>query len=218
MSDKKRFKAFIFDLDGTLASSHETIYITLIKTFEKLGVKANIPKEEFYKKIGWHFKDIFDFFNVRVNDIENFIVVYKNIYFDYLDRTVLYPSVEKVLAKLRHEAYKIALLTTKAQDQADRIIDAFNLRPYFNIVLGRTSGIPVKPSPEPFFYICKELKIEPPEAVMVGDSELDVQCGKRAGAKTCAVTFGYREKSFLELEKPDFIIDKFSDILQIAFI
>jgi phosphoglycolate phosphatase-like HAD superfamily hydrolase len=50
---------------------------------------------------------------------------------------------------------------------------------------------------------------------MVGDTELDIQCGKGAGSKTCGVLFGYRTKSQLEKEKPDFLISGLNELRKI---
>ena len=72
--------------------------------------------------------------------------------------------------------------------------------------MGRRDGLAHKPSPEPLLHICKELNVKPAETLMVGDTELDIQCGKSAGSKTCGVLYGYRTKIQLEKEKPDFLI------------
>ena len=50
---------------------------------------------------------------------------------------------------------------------------------------------------------------------MVGDSEMDIRCGKNAGAKTCAVTFGYRSVEQIRAEDPDFIINDLAEIKSI---
>jgi len=63
--------------------------------------------------------------------------------------------------------------------------------------------------------ICDKYKIDPRECIMVGDTELDIRCGKNAGSKTCAVTFGYREPEFLKNEFPDFLINSFDSLLNI---
>jgi phosphoglycolate phosphatase-like HAD superfamily hydrolase len=51
--------------------------------------------------------------------------------------------------------------------------------------------------------------------LIVGDTELDVQCGKDAGAKTCGVLYGYRTKEQIENEKPDFIISQLDELRKV---
>ena len=72
-----------------------------------------------------------------------------------------------------------------------------------------------KPSAEPLLYICNELNVDPKKTLMVGDSEMDIQCAKNAGAVSCGVTFGYRTRELLIDENPDYIIDKFDEVKNI---
>lgn len=50
---------------------------------------------------------------------------------------------------------------------------------------------------------------------MVGDTEMDIQCGKNANSKTLGVTFGYRSKEFIENQKPDAIVSSLIEIKNI---
>jgi phosphoglycolate phosphatase-like HAD superfamily hydrolase len=78
--------------------------------------------------------------------------------------------------------------------------------------MGRRPGIAHKPSPEPLLKISGDLNIDIADVLMVGDSELDIQCGKNAGSKTCAVTYGYRTADDLKKAFPDFIVDNILDV------
>lgn len=205
----------VFDLDGTLVQSHTNIYKATIQAFEELKIEYNLPEDQFYTKIGHHFEDIFNDFGIVVNDFEQFIGVYKTAYFNFIDSSVLYPNVEEVLNELKVREYKIALLTTKGQDQADKIINHFNLPHNFDYIMGRRPGITHKPAPDMLLKICDELNSMPENTMMVGDTEMDVLCGKNAGSKTCGVTYGYRTKEDVQGLEPDFVIDKFKQILDI---
>ena len=196
------FKHICFDLDGTLVDSYQNIYNTTIKALQVLNIKEPLHEIEFQKRIGYHFLDIFKELNIPVSDVEEFINIYKGFYFDFISSSQLYTGVEETLDKIKSKDIKISLLTTKGQDQADKIIDHFNLRKYFSLVMGRRNGIAIKPSAEPLLNICKELKVNPTESLMVGDSELDIQCGKNASAKTCAALYGYRTEDNIRLEEP----------------
>ena len=123
--------------------------------------------------------------------------------------------MENTLKALKKDRIKISLLTTKGQDQADKIIDHFNLRKYFSLVMGRRKELDIKPSPEPLYFICNELQVEESDTIMVGDSELDISCGNNAGAFSCAVSWGYRSRDHLAAAKPDYIIDEIKELLQI---
>lgn len=210
-----RIKHICFDLDGTLIDSYQTIFKTTVKALQHLKIEEPLMEIEFHKRIGHHFLHIFKDLNIPVSDIEEFIDIYKGYYFDFIDDSVVYPGVIDVLKELHKKKIKVSLLTTKGQDQADKIIDHFNLRKYFDIVTGRRKDLPIKPSPEPLHFICNELRVEESNTIMVGDSELDINCGKNAGTYSCAVTYGYRSKELLEADKPDFIINDINTLLSI---
>jgi HAD superfamily hydrolase (TIGR01549 family) len=204
-----------FDLDGTLVDSKNTILESTKAALDKLNISYNIPEDVFTNMIGKHFVDIFDELKIDVQDFEQFISVYKTLYFDFIDLSFLYPGVEEILNYLKRNQIKVSLLTTKVQDQAEKIIHHFNLGSSFDYLMGRRNGLEHKPSPEPLFVICKELQVEPAQTLIVGDTELDVQCGKNAGSKTCGVLFGYRTKEQLEKEKPDFLISGLNELIKV---
>jgi len=215
LKQKPLIKHCCFDLDGTLVDSNKTIYNSTAFALGKLGIDFNVSENLFELKIGQHFVDIFRSFKIDVPDFEKFIEIYKNNYFEQMEYSKVYDSVEETLAALKNKNIKISLLTTKIQDQADRIVDHFNLRKYFDLVMGRRDGIAHKPSPEPLQIICNDLNINLKNTLMVGDTELDIQCGKNAGSYTCGVLYGYRTKELLDLENPDFIVEGIEDILNI---
>ncbi|MFH1198020.1 MAG: HAD family hydrolase [bacterium] len=215
MNQITKYNLVVFDLDGTLIDSKETIYLSTTKAFELISCPVEINREQFNSMIGMHFKDIFTELNIIVDDLEAFLVRYKSVYFDYIKTSTIYPGVVEILEYLVKLNVKIALLTTKGQDQADKILNYFDLAKYFNSISGRVNGLPIKPAPDPLLKICNDLNTLPAKTLIVGDTELDIQCGKNALANTCAVTFGYRQIDFLRNENPDFIIDSFWQIKDI---
>lgn len=202
-------------MDGTLVDSNKTIYNSTIYTLTKLNIEHNIKEEEFNGKIGQHFVDIFNAFNIDVPDFDEFLFIYKKNYMDQMEHSKLYGGVVNVLNELKNQGNQVSLLTTKAQDQTDKIIDYFNLRGYFDLIMGRRDGIAHKPSPEPLISICNQLNVDVNNSIMIGDTELDIQCGKNAGSLTCGVLYGYRTKELIEKENPDFIIKTLPEILTI---
>jgi HAD superfamily hydrolase (TIGR01509 family) len=218
MRNNFRINHICFDLDGTLVKSHKNIYKATLKALIDLQIPTdNLKQDLFYDRIGHHFEDIFAEFNIPVIDFESFINIYKIHYFDYINESTLYDGTEETLRNLKSRNIITSLLTTKGQDQAEKIINHFNLAKYFDLVTGRRNGVAHKPSPEPLLLNCNELKVQPEETMIVGDTELDIACGKNAGAKTCGVTYGYRTKSFIEEQKPDLIIDSIKELLNLNF-
>lgn len=201
-----KIKHICFDLDGTLVDSHKTIFNSTVKSLNDLNITNKINEEAFREKIGKHFVEIFEDMNILVQDFEEFIDVYKHNYFLFIDDSELYTNVSDVLKYFSQNRFKVSLLTTKGQDQAVKIIEHFNLSEYFDVIMGRRNGIAHKPSPEPLLLICAEMNVKPHESLIVGDTEMDILCGKNANVMTCAVTHGYRTQQSLLEHKPDFIV------------
>jgi phosphoglycolate phosphatase-like HAD superfamily hydrolase len=213
--NNNKVKHICFDLDGTLVDSKNTILESTKAALDVLQIKYEIHEDTFNNMIGMHFVDIFLELNIIDVDFEQFISIYKALYFDFIDSSYLYEGVKETLDYLNQRQIKVSLLTTKGQDQAEKIIDHFNLRKSFNYLMGRRDGLAHKPSPEPLIVICKDLRVEPAESLFVGDTELDIQCGKNAGTKTCGVLYGYRKREQIEKEKPDWIISNIGEIKSI---
>ncbi len=213
--NKTNFKLVVFDLDGTLIRSHNTIYESMKFAMRELGIKKEPDKDIFMGVIGHHFNEIFDALGIVVEDYDRYMSLYKSKYFDFIDASTFYPGVLDTIKWLKEKGFKVALLTTKAQDQADLIIKHCKLNEYFDNVTGRRSGVANKPDAEPLLNICAQLGIDPVDTLMVGDSELDVQCGKNAGATACAVAYGYRGLNLLIAENPEFIINDMNELKNI---
>jgi len=207
-------KHICFDLDGTLVDSKDTILESTKAALDQLNIKYKLSEDVFNNMIGKHFVDIFIELGIDNVDFDKFISIYKALYFDFIDSSYLYNGVEEILKYLNKKQIKVSLLTTKGQDQAEKIIDHFNLRNSFNYIMGRRDGLAHKPSSEPLLFICKDLQVEPAETLIVGDTELDIQCGKNAGAKTCGVIYGYRKKEQIVKEKPDLIISNLEELIK----
>lgn len=206
-------KHVCFDLDGTLMDSYQTIYKTTVKALDELGIEHKLSGAELYKRIGHHFVDIFSELNINVEDFDHFINIYKSYYFEFIDYSVVYPDTLNLIKLLNEKYVFVSLLTTKGQDQAEKILSHFNLAQSFNYIMGRREGIKTKPSPEPLQKICSDLNVKSEDTLMVGDTELDIQCGKAAGAFTCAVSHGYRTTGQLKFEQPDLIVENIRELI-----
>jgi HAD superfamily hydrolase (TIGR01549 family) len=211
----RKIKHICFDLDGTLIDSFYTIFSATKQALKQLNINDAMSEEDFRIRIGHHFIDIFKDLNINVPDFEPFIKIYKEHYFDFIDQSKLYNGVEETLSNLKQKGLLISLLTTKTQDQAEKIISHFNLHDYFDEIMGRRPGIAVKPDPEPLLEICKFLGVKAEESLMAGDTELDITCGKNAGSLTCATLYGYRTKEILLEQKADHNINSIKELVNI---
>ena len=111
-----------------------------------------------------------------------------------LDATRPYPGMDELLTTL-HDRMPLAVLTNKPQRATDRLLAALDLRRFFTAVLGGDTPHGRKPDPAGLLYLAATARVPPEEAVLVGDSPIDVETARRAGCRVCvaAYGFGYRD-------------------------
>ena len=109
-----------------------------------------------------------------------------------------YTGEGECMAALHAAGLRLAVVTNKSQEAADRLNETL-LRPYaFDAVFGNRDGIPVKPDPTSTRMVLRQLDVRPAEAVFVGDGETDVQTAKNAGMRSISVLWGFRSRAQLE--------------------
>ncbi len=204
------FPVYLFDIDGTLLDSAEDI-CGAVQQVLPAETAQPITFEYLRSYIGRH---LFDLFGEAVPgstqaDMEAMLARYRSI---YLARehssTRVYPGVPEGLAKL---GGRKGTATTKGSPTTRAILQQFGLIQYFNHVQG-TDGFPCKPAPDVLFTALAAMKADPGECLFVGDSAADMEAGKRAGVKTCAVSYGYGKRDDLAQFQPDYWIDDLREL------
>jgi phosphoglycolate phosphatase len=106
-----------------------------------------------------------------------------------MDNTRAYPGVAETLAQLSH--LPMAVLTNKPARISVRILHSLGLQKYFRAIYGGNSFESKKPDPFGANKILQEFGIAAREAMLVGDSEVDVQTARNAGMQAAAVNYGF---------------------------
>ena len=149
--------------------------------------------------------------------IRRFVEVYRAFYAEhYNDNTRVYPGIGDLLEDLQGAGVKMGLVTTKHQIQAEFTLAGAGLACYFDYVHGWLEGRKHKPDPESVVASLERLEVRPGAAILVGDSELDIESAKAAEVTTCAVTYGFRPAWFLKSFRPDFLVSSPADIASIV--
>jgi len=215
-----RYAAALFDLDGTLVDSAqdivEAVRHALGRVFSDrdlpeaadILVLIGLPLEAVVRQLGYP---------ADTESTRRFAKTYRAYYAEhYNDNTKVYPGMEETLAGLQQAGVKLGLVTTKHQSQAEFTLAGAGLSGYFNYVHGWLEGRRHKPDPEPVLTALSHLEVSPGSAIMVGDSELDIEAAKAAGVDTCAVTYGFRPAWFLKSFHPDFLVARPTDLAPIV--
>jgi phosphoglycolate phosphatase len=129
---------------------------------------------------------------------------------EMLKTTRLYPQIAETLASFGNK--RKAVVTSKEVRFTKIILDHFDIARYFDAIVGGDTTPARKPDPRPVLEAVRLLGGPAAAAVMVGDSENDINAGRGAGTLTCAVTFGFRTAEQLRLTEPDVIIDRLDQL------
>ena len=205
-----KIKLIIFDLDGTLVNSSVDITNALNYAIEPYGLEK-ITVEKTISLVGEGITRLIEkLLGERRTDIGGMVLErFLEHYSEHLtDFTVPYPGVRDTLEMLGN--YKKAVLSNKREDLSRRLLDDLELSGYFEIIWGSDSVPEKKPSPVPVLELLKQASCGPDEAVIVGDSNYDIEAGRAAGVRTVAVSYGYRDVNLLK--DADFIIDSMKEL------
>jgi HAD superfamily hydrolase (TIGR01549 family) len=205
-----RFPVYVFDVDGTLLDSAEDICGAIQQVLDTVPCRP-VTFEYLKSFIGYHLIDMFrellpDYTPERVDEL---ISQYRA---NYLGRghanTRVYPGVVEALSAL---GGRKSTATTKGTPTTRAVLEQFGLLRFFDHAQG-TDGFPSKPAPDVIFASLAGLGASPSDCLFVGDSTADMEAGRRAGVKTCAVRYGYGQVEELALHSPDYWIDDLREL------
>jgi phosphoglycolate phosphatase len=131
-----------------------------------------------------------------------------------LEHTRPYPGIPDVLTQLGRVA-RLAVLTNKPLGAARRVLEGLSLAGYFGDVLGGDGPDPRKPDAAGFLRLAETAGVAPSKAWLVGDSRVDLQTARNAGARVCLVRygFGFDAALGLEIDGHDRIVDRPEDLV-----
>jgi phosphoglycolate phosphatase len=124
--------------------------------------------------------------------------------------TQRYPGVLEALKNLRGRK---GTATTKGTPTTRAVLEQFELLTYFDHVQG-TDGFPCKPAPDVLLRSIEALGAKPEDCLFVGDSVADMEAGRRAGVKICAVRYGYGKPEELARWEPDYWVSDLRELLR----
>lgn len=202
----------IFDLDGTLIDSKLDLALAVNAMLEHSG-RSPATHEEIYSLVGNGAPTL-----VRRAlgdaasdaEAEAALAYFLSYYREHmLDNTVLYPGVLDCLASV--EKYSLAVLTNKPVRFSVAIIEGLGISKYFRYIYGGNSFEKKKPDPIGVEKLLRDFKASPRQAMVIGDSDVDIQTARNAGTWACGVTYGLGSDRLPECA-PDLMLDNLAEL------
>ncbi|HIJ67523.1 MAG TPA: HAD family hydrolase [Planctomycetes bacterium] len=211
-------KAIIFDLDGTLVDTAADLAGAMNYALEKAGQPTH-SVEVCRQMIGNGLKMFAqralgeDSQHLRDEVLGLMKARYRDKCFEY---TRLYEGVFEVVDKLRERGIRLAVLTNKDQDDAERVVEYFFGADTFEYVVGAEDGTGLKPDTGGAMKIVRSMGLFCEAFLIVGDSSMDMQMAASAGIRSVGVSWGFRRREELVEAGADIIIDNPAEILDMV--
>ncbi|HDY93776.1 MAG TPA: HAD family hydrolase [Pseudoalteromonas sp.] len=210
----KKYKLVIFDWDGTVMDSVTKIVNCIRSSAESLNIVP--PSDEAIKNIiGMSLEKAIDvLFPDNVAQHQALISGYKYQYSVDTTPTPVFADVVSVLNALKEQGIVLAVATGKGRGGLERLLDQSQLRHFFSAT--RTSDeAQSKPSPDMLYQLLEELGISAQDAVMIGDTQIDMTMAKAAGMDRIGVTMGVHNAQQLNKLSPVATVDNYLQLQQV---
>lgn len=212
------YNVVMLDLDGTLTDSTGGIAQTFNTTLGEAGYPMQ-PDSAIVPMIGLPLATMFERF-VPPDEhavIPELIAAYRTLYAERaIPNAQLFPEVADTLRQLRDAGLLLTIASSKTSPVSRQVLAVCGIEDLFTLIMGNDCVQRLKPDPEMLLLTLEQLGYTADQSIMVGDSVHDIHMGKAAGVRTCAVTYGAGSRAELEAMEPEFVIDKFSELLQVV--
>lgn len=212
-----KYKAIIWDLDGTLLDTLEDLKNSVNYGLEGFGMPG-ITLEMTRRFVGNGVGRLIQLAVPEGTDKETeekVLARFKEHYEEHsLDATKPYEGMVDILKSLKSEGYKMAIVSNKIENAVGELAEKF-FTGLIDVAIGETPDIPKKPAPDMIFKALDKLGVNKEEAVFIGDSDVDVATGINSGLDMLTVLWGFRDEEELIdsgakvfVKKPEEILEK----------
>ena len=209
----------LFDMDGTLIDSRADLARSINLMLQELG-RPSLAEDTIAAFVGDGVR-VLVYRSLTATDpngrppddylhADGIALMHKHYAEQMFVSTVLYPNIAGTMKYFAGK--RKAVVTSKEVRFARLILERFGISDDFNVIVGGDTVAERKPHPAPVLEAINQLGGSVAQALMIGDSENDINAGRRAGCRTCAVTYGFRSADQLRKVSPDLMIDRFEEL------
>ena len=212
-----RYKLVIFDLDGTLLDTIEDLKEAVNHAMRMRGFPT-FTRDQVMAMVGHGARNLMRkalpvghkedaMVDAAYNDFRAYYITHIDVH------TKPFPGIQDLLTQLHQEGVMLAVASNKFQEGTEHLIKEFFPEILFVAVLGGRPDFPLKPDPEIVNEVLRKAGIEKEDAVMIGDSDTDMETAANGGIMGIAVNWGYRDMSSIENLKVANSVEELHQIL-----
>lgn len=210
-----RFKAAIFDLDGTLINTIDDLANACNYALEKSGYPTHEVIK--YKKFVGDGKRKLIERIIPSNEKSDEVIdkvegLFDEYYSDHMfDKTAPYEGIVTLLEELKENKIKLAVVSNKPHKFISEIVEKY-FPGVFEISFGHREGYKTKPNPQSVLEVIEKFNINKEECVYIGDSNVDMQTARNANLVSIGVLWGFRDEDELKAEGANFVVESSDEI------
>ncbi|MBF0100692.1 MAG: HAD family hydrolase [Desulfobacterales bacterium] len=218
----RKYKAIIFDLDGTLIDTLSDLANAANRVLTSYGFMIH-PRDayRYFVGCGVHHlmttvlpKDQQNNLELIQRCVDRFLIDYGN---NWNVHTKPYTGITDILTELKSLGIKLCVFSNKPHELTQKNVSAFFPESFFEVVLGQRSEIPAKPDPAGVLYISKYLNIPITDILFIGDSSVDMKTAVAANMNSVGVLWGFRDEAELRESGAKFIIKHPQEIIELIY-
>lgn len=190
-------RAVILDLDGTLIETAGEIALALERSLAELGRPA-LSRASVEALIGRGVRSLveraLEGTPADSAQLDRAVERFEHHYAATVGtEATIYPGVAEGLRRFRDAGVRLALVTNKPRAFTLRLLDRFELGPFFAAIVAGDDGVRRKPHGDMLLAACAAMQVDVDSALMIGDSDNDVLAAREAGCAVWCVPYGYNE-------------------------
>ena len=211
----------MFDLDGTLLDTAPEIAEAANRMLAALG-KPVLPQAQITSYIGEGVQTLIKRCLTGQRQVEPDAELFARaqpLYHDFYVENVAdsqpFAGVVSALQQLKAQGYRLACVTNKPEKFTQPLLQKAGLADFFELVVSGDTLPKKKPDPLPLLHTCQKLGALPTEAMMVGDSETDIQAAHAAGCFVVTVPYGYNQDRVIDAATVDATVQQLTEVVDL---
>ena len=206
-------KTILFDVDGTLIDTEETIIKSWQKTLkETLNIEA--PAEDLFYVLGIPGTKAVKKYAKDEKQARKLLKIWEQNDHDMFHYSKIFSGIEPLLRQLKNQNIKLGIVTSRTDAELKLALDNFAIEKYFDTFITASQIKLHKPDPDPILKAIEVLNINSNDTIYVGDSIYDFQCARNAYVRFGLASWGAKDNP--EFSKVDYFLQEPNDLLKLV--
>lgn len=208
-------EAIIFDFDGVIADSKETLFRIYEALCNELGAEFYGSVSDFTKNLDGNYINFYTKLGFGRKDFERIGEIYRRFFREFGSNITMFNGAAEMLEKAKRQGYKTGICSNTYGFIIRDFLRKFKIDEYIDVVVGGRDIKKLKPDPAQLITAMKKLGADPGETAFVGDMEVDMLAARAAKVqRLIAVAYGFHTREMLDRFDPDAVVENPHEILE----